>query len=54
VLLEERLDVIHCPSTDMIADALTKPLCAPAFVRCRDGLGVSPPPDRQLVEDRDV
>jgi hypothetical protein len=30
----------YCPTTDMIADALTNPLCAPPFVRCRDAMGV--------------
>jgi hypothetical protein len=36
----------YCPTTDMVADALTKPLCAPAFIRCREAMGVSPPIDR--------
>jgi hypothetical protein len=36
---------MYCPTTEMIADVLTKPLCAPASERCRKGIGVCPPPE---------
>jgi hypothetical protein len=36
---------MYCPTKEMIADVLTKPLGAPAFERCRKGMGVYPPPE---------
>jgi len=32
----ERFEITHCPTSDMIADILTKPLQGAAFERLRD------------------
>jgi hypothetical protein len=42
---------MYCPTTEMIADVLTKPLCAPAFERCRKGMGVCPPPEPPVATE---
>jgi hypothetical protein len=44
-LVDDRtVRLTYCPTREMIADALTKPLGRTAFERCRDLLGVRPRP----------
>ena len=37
---DKEVDIVYCPTKDMVADALTKPLARPAFERHIEALGV--------------